>query len=81
MSAEDWLWGPYQGDYLFEDDSDREVTCKFCGERRLYWLACLDVERGIRWRLVNAKGEPHRCAAPPASPDEFETMEGTNEKT
>jgi len=72
MSAEDWLWGPE--DEMRSADSERKVVCRYCGMRRLYWSAYLDGERGTRWRLVNAKLEPHGCARPPASPDEFEIM-------
>lgn len=42
--------------YSGDEDEEREVRCKRCGERGLHWEAC-----GSRWRLENNDGETHVC--------------------
>jgi len=48
-------------DFWCPDDVDpRPVTCKFCGERPLYWSAYADGA----WRLVDDDGARHYGSTP-----------------
>ncbi len=55
-------------DYSDDSFEDREVRCKFCGERYLHWE-----ERSGRMVLVDDEDRAHapHCKARTASADEF----------
>lgn len=48
------LWEDYDFDEYY--DEAREVTCKYCGCKGLYWE-----EKNNRFILVNNVDEPHQC--------------------
>ena len=67
--AEDFdRWCQYSDD---SDDEHNPVTCKHCGERRLWWFP----EKRGKYRLMNSDGTHHNCQRVPANPDEFPTTE------
>jgi DNA-directed RNA polymerase subunit RPC12/RpoP len=43
-------------DSFDDDDSERPVTCRYCGTRELFWIETPD---GVR--LHDCDGKPHTC--------------------
>jgi hypothetical protein len=41
-----------------EEDDERSVSCRYCGKDGFHW-----VETKTGWRLFDAEGELHNCAA------------------
>ena len=63
------MWDDYDYDPNDEDeDGLRLVTCKFCGVPGFNWHST-----GVRWRLMDAKGNLHTCSAK-ATDDDFKDM-------
>jgi len=70
MSIEDWL---PDGDPEFDVDEAREVRCKFCGTRGLFW----ELRTGSRYVLVDEDGAAHSpfCKGRTAEANEFKKLE------
>lgn len=70
MSVEDWMT-----DWYPEDDVDetREVRCKFCGTRGLFW----ELRTGSRYVLVDEDGAAHSpfCKGRTAKANEFSVLD------
>jgi hypothetical protein len=60
-------------DDALEFPEEREVRCRYCEERDLYWSEDIDG----KFVLVNEEGEKHKCSAfnPPVDISELEEFD------
>jgi hypothetical protein len=40
----------------YDYDEPNPITCKYCGEKDLWWVYIKD-----KWRLFNGDSKPHTC--------------------
>lgn len=57
--ADDYDWGD-----LYDGDEEREVRCKFCRKRDLFWQEGRGEHNRKKWVLVDEYGDIHDCRKP-----------------